>query len=392
MTQEQKAKAYDEALKAAVVAYKDDDRHLKATLERIFHELRESDDERIRKALIFHYQGDGCLCTNEYRIDYKEIRAWLEKQGRDKEINNFDVFPGLYKCVHRMFDGTPDGKLLFEVGNVYRCLSKHDRAEFEVSYGHSVYLEDPVVCKHFIPFEKRCEQNPDDKIEPKFKVGDWVVYNDNGCICQIKSIREDDYCLWPLDGDVEGYLRIIDVDTEYHLWTIADAKCGDVLVCESGWTCIFKTLVNDETFSSYCFMDRTKWFCETGSECHTLKEEFVKAYNGKIYPATKEQRDTFEKVMADAGWEFDFDKKELSKIEQKPAEWSVEDKLMLMSCIEIMQTVDSTEEQQKWLKSLRPQNRWKPSEIQKGCIEQIIDGEPYNRDVLIGLFSDLKKL
>lgn len=53
----------------------------------------------------------------------------------DKEINNFNVLPGLYKCVHRMFDGTPDGKLLFEVGNIYRCLSKHDRAEFEVSSG-----------------------------------------------------------------------------------------------------------------------------------------------------------------------------------------------------------------------------------------------------------------
>lgn len=56
-----------------------------------------------------------------------------------------------------MFDGTPDGRLLFEVGNVYKCLSKHDRAEFEVSHGHSVYLEDPVVCKHFIPFEKKDE-------------------------------------------------------------------------------------------------------------------------------------------------------------------------------------------------------------------------------------------
>ena len=84
--------------------------------------------------------------------------TWLEKQGKDKEINNFDVLPGLYKCVHRMFDGTPDGKLLFEVGNIYKCLSKHDIAEFEVSYGHSVYLEDPVVCKHFIPFEKQGEQ------------------------------------------------------------------------------------------------------------------------------------------------------------------------------------------------------------------------------------------
>ena len=51
-----------------------------------------------------------------------------------------------------MFDGTPDGRLLFEIGNVYKCISKHNRAEFEVSYGHSIYLEDPVVRKYFIPY------------------------------------------------------------------------------------------------------------------------------------------------------------------------------------------------------------------------------------------------
>lgn len=50
-----------------------------------------------------------------------------------------------------MFDGTPEGKILFEVGEVYKCLSKHAIAEFEVSYGHSVFLIDPVVREHFIP-------------------------------------------------------------------------------------------------------------------------------------------------------------------------------------------------------------------------------------------------
>lgn len=41
MTEKEKAKAYDEALKKASAAYKDKDRHLKATLERIFPELKE---------------------------------------------------------------------------------------------------------------------------------------------------------------------------------------------------------------------------------------------------------------------------------------------------------------------------------------------------------------
>lgn len=130
---------------------------------------------------------------------------------------------------------------------------------------------------------------------------------------QIKNVAEHEYTLVGCDGSIITR-PIQDVNKSASAFTIQDAKDGDVLCCESGWTCIFKTLVNDETFSSYCFMDNTKWFCETWSECHTLNKEFIKAYNGKIKPATKEQRDTLMKAMADAGYAFDFEKKELKKI------------------------------------------------------------------------------
>lgn len=100
-------------------------------------------------------QRDWSKFTAPWYKKERDAIACLETQGEDKkEINNnFDVLPGLYKCIHRMFDGTPDGRLLFEIDNVYKCLSKHNRAEFEVSYGHSVYLEDPIVRRYFIPFE-----------------------------------------------------------------------------------------------------------------------------------------------------------------------------------------------------------------------------------------------
>lgn len=49
MTEKEKLKAYDEALKKASATHKDEDRHLKAILERIFPELKEDDDERIKK-------------------------------------------------------------------------------------------------------------------------------------------------------------------------------------------------------------------------------------------------------------------------------------------------------------------------------------------------------
>ena len=57
---QEKATRYDEALKEAVIAHKDEDRHLKATLERIFPELKESDDEKwIPKEIIKYLKEKG---------------------------------------------------------------------------------------------------------------------------------------------------------------------------------------------------------------------------------------------------------------------------------------------------------------------------------------------
>ncbi len=156
----------------------------------------------------------------------------------------------------------------------------------------------------------KVEQKPADKVGPKFKTGDWVVSNryTSKPFC-ITKICDTHYLV-----DNDSFI-LFEQESDWRLWTIQDAKDGDVLACENGWTCIFKTLANDETFSSYCFMDKTKWFCETGSECHTLKEEFVKAYNGKIYPATKEQRDLLFAKMKEAGYVWDFENKKLKKEE-----------------------------------------------------------------------------
>lgn len=157
--------------------------------------------------------------------------------------------------------------------------------------------------------EKQGEQEEPQAYKPKFKVGDWVVVAGFPLlICDIRSNTYETIC---------NEHRIFDIDVldkVAHLWTIEDAKDDDVLVCESGWTCIFKTLVNEETFSSYCFMDSTGWFCELGSKCHTLKEEFVKAYNGKIHPATKEQRDLLFQKMNEAGYKWDSENKKPIKI------------------------------------------------------------------------------
>ena len=78
MTEKEKAKAYDEALKKASAAHKDEDRHLKATLERIFPELKEGDDERIKRNCIHFLELQKQHHAATFEIE--ECIDWLEKQ------------------------------------------------------------------------------------------------------------------------------------------------------------------------------------------------------------------------------------------------------------------------------------------------------------------------
>ena len=313
MTPEEKAKAYDEAIDKVAHFIK---KHIglgcmihpnsseAKELFNIFPQLKENENEEIRKDCIKYLDWEYQHCIlDEDKMKIEKCVAWLEKQGEKdkKEITNFEVIPGLYKCVHRMFDGTPDGKLLFEVGNVYKCLSKHDRAEFEVSYGHSVYLEDPVVCKHFIPFENQDEQKPDDKVEPKFKPGDWIT-ND---ICIIKITSVDDRYYWHdndcVGGDIES------LDKEYHLWTIKDAKNGDILMANAPF--IFNGNLEGGIGcpGAHCAINTLGEFQIPTSPRHWTGHTTT--------PATKEQRDLLFAKMEEAGYEWDANKKELKGIE-----------------------------------------------------------------------------
>ena len=96
MTDKEKAKAYDEALKKASAAHKDEDRHLKVTLERIFPELKESNGKKMRNFIINEL---ACLrATDEKGSDrHEELTnaiAWLEKQGEnsiDKTKPRFNI-------------------------------------------------------------------------------------------------------------------------------------------------------------------------------------------------------------------------------------------------------------------------------------------------------------
>ena len=253
---------------------------------------KESDDDIIKTAILNHLKKMRVNCQDDVcGVHTQDAINWLEKQGEDKkEINNFDVRPGLYKCVHSMFDGTPDGRLLFEIGNVYKCLSKHDRAEFEVSYGHSVYLEDPVVRKYFLPFEK------------KFNVGDWII-TPNNRVLQITSIQGTTYKF----NNESHYWGICDCDQECRLWTIEDAKDGDILIYDN--SIFIYNEIYEKHLIYYGIYEHNQFHNDKYYSFIDLNTMDV----NDIYPATKEQCDTLMKAMNDAGYKWDTEEKELRR-------------------------------------------------------------------------------
>ena len=171
-----------------------------------------------------------------------------------------------------------------------------------------------------------------------------------------------------------------------------DRPCGHERIT------LFKNIYDEDSFNSYGFVGHCTDTFESRQSYHDIEG---------AHPASKEQRDLLFQKMKEAGYEWDAEKKELKKIEQKPA-WSEEDeKKLLCVCAWIKdypRIADFKDEMYtvannyiNWLKSLRPQKQWKPSDEQMGLLQAIVN-DPNNASsescqiVLKEVIRQLKKL
>ena len=162
--------------------------------------------------------------------------------------------------------------------------------------------------------EKQGEQKPTDKIEPKFKIGDWVI-DKQGIVHQIANVIEN-VTNHTYGYDIVGGGYFNDNTEGVRLWTIQDAKDGDVLYMDNGLsTCTFiYETINNSIIQKYASYNK---FGFEGRHYLILND-------GYVCPATKEQCDLLFSKMKEAGYEWSAEKKELKKIEHKK-EWSEED-------------------------------------------------------------------
>jgi len=294
LTIEEKAKAYDEAIEKArlVLQEKGNEPDGASILSKLFPELIENEDEVSEDEKMCKVISDIILIdSDEIReileandLFMEDIDAWLEKQSRQKSTDTCD-------------SSTINGK-------EFPASEKRDFGYFSES---------------------------GDKIESKFHEGEWITNGDY--TWKIVEVKPLDYILQSQDGNIVDD-TISYIDEQFHSFTIEDAKPGDVLVCKGSVKgsngikykriCLFNNL--DKAFFT---------LTETSNSVEEYAVDVNIDYPDNTVPATKGQKEILFMAMADAGYTFDFEKKELRKIEQKHA-WSEEDLAIISRVISIV--------------------------------------------------------
>lgn len=339
MTIEEKAKRYDEAIERAKYYQKENG---SAVISAIFPELKESEDERIRKELIDAVQGlwdNDALPMPLTTRRRDEWLAWLKKQGKKVDvIEGFDTefekqvshllasvlsgedeyTEGLVKWAsnsllgyakheiekqgeHKSAWSEEDENHVIGITQIIACAIKRNvvsqkTGEMEIAWLKSLSLQDKSALE--------ATNGLADKIEPRFKVGDWVVANYSRKISQVVAVSEDGYGYQLNDGLCFG-VSWCDI---FHLWNIKnDANDGDVLQLGKV-TVIFKELIGNEHCKCYCSICNGKLSIPSQDGA----DNDYGCCNAA--PATKEQWDALRSKMKEAGYEWDSEKKELKEI------------------------------------------------------------------------------
>lgn len=309
---------------------------LRKALETLIPELAESEDERIRKSLID-------LLKNDEKHYLKEI-DWLEKQN--ETFTKKDVDDAYLKgvCDAKQELEKQDESIEIKRGKNYLCTKTHKYAGEEWREGIKYFSPEDYAlinqgCAYYCPAWSKEEHNDCfkeveyAKDNPKFKVGDFIKHNKANLICKVISVNGGSYYVENIE--TRGRIELFDAEQNFRLWTVTNAKDGDVL-CANGryfkeYIFNFSSLTEDNVISTHFGYDVFRGTFDTKVSRFGREEEFV-----SVTPATKEQRDTLFAKMKEAGYEWDAEKKELKKIAQEPA-WSEEDEKILNTIINDIQ-------------------------------------------------------
>lgn len=301
-------KKYKEAQKWIESIYSELSHEQQMEAEAFFPELKESEDERIRKSIIKFLIDVNNGAYTKSELEIASWIAWLEKQGEQPSaIRWYDVSLIPQEMEELLVEWDSDDATWHEIAFYHADTS---------TFWNGTRQVDNVTrwCYIIDLLEKQGEQKPADKVEPKFHEGDWVI-DKQGFVYQIANVVEN-VTNHTYGYDIVGGGYFNDNNEDVRLWTIQDAKDGDVLASELCDSIILFRGIKDNNVDFYCDYDFSKIDIPGDRFSINDGQHYGDVEDSKdFHPATKEQRDTLLKAMTDAGWEFDFEKKELKKIE-----------------------------------------------------------------------------
>ena len=341
---EQKAKRYDEALARAREIHSEGKAQCHNVMTKVFPEIKEIEDERIRRLIIKHFKEIANSNEQSWKnLDIPYILAWLEKQGETNIKNNNPVkieSDKFYFCIKDYFAGgccrSKNGDVvLAKNGMNMMGLSPKEASEYFIPVNHfnenvvawfekqgepidkivkramnekqRVLLTDTngnanidwdtrslqdvkLLLEYGLDYikklEKQGEQKSVNKAESKSK-----IIKDTWYVCTYTTCTEDsriwfrkdiaylgnDILKCNLGFEPEDYQKC------FRLWTIEDAKEGDVLANDKSVFIYAKVLYSKPY--AYCGVDKFGVFKD-----NCLKYDWSNSVDN-IHPATKEQRD-----------------------------------------------------------------------------------------------------
>ena len=386
-------KKYKEALERARKLHKDAitlqlEQDIK-DYEHIFPELAESDDERIRKELIAYHRSMAAAMNGNIPCVHETWITWLEKQGSEPKWCHHKV--DLSGCSEEYRKAYYDGwnncnqqhsQCKSELNDVVKCLINGMKFYYEdneeATWGTDKWS---MPVKHIIEvLEKQGEQKSFDyenativqkdfapKVEPKFKVKyAGSEYN----VLEVK--------------DIAGVTFYGIEDEPNHIDYVQAENCervGCYSIKENGSPYPTKPAVFSEQKSDWSEEDYSK----VQIICKYLNEA------KKYYADITEVRDCV-----------DWLKSLKDRVQPQPKqEWSEEDESYLNTTIAYLKDAKEFKKTAEnciiWLKSIRPQNTWKPSDEQLNALHDAavyVDKSmfPYPKGILMKLYKQLKKV
>lgn len=432
-TLEQKAKAYDEALKVikgnldalneftGTGAEAVNIQAIKNCFYKAFPELKEkeSEDERIRKAIIRSIEEDSSVYEQE--VSKEQMLAYLEKQKEQKP--NLSKSVGLEqkpaewseKHIADIFEKVGLAKIVREQGNDALTnavpsamieLSKTKSAEWSEEDNKIIYDAYLWLCE----YAGSLTQKNQEKSSMLYKTANRLK-----SLCpqpKVEWNKEDEYKLNFLTKMLDG-LDQREFDTKYmkelsswlkslkpqpkNEWSEEDSRILYNVIAYIGYAAGQRGVKDDK------FKEANSWLKSLPERFNLPpKQEWSKEDENKL-------NHILEIVHIASGSEVSVDEKEelesfLRSLRPHPKkEWSKEDEEMfdeaLTGVLLAKNRMNDTgciglagrfEKAYKWLKSLRPQSSWKPSEEQLKALKMVANA--VSLEGLNSLFEDLKKL